>query len=67
MSEMTPFEFTSKQCKRNSHLDCAGYWRGIGIEAICICECGHNKNQKVLESGVGVFYSSTCTSEAVRH
>ena len=56
MSEITPFEFKSK---RSSHLDCAGYWRGMGIVAICICECGHNKNQKVLGSGVGASSSNT--------
>ena len=54
-----PFEFTSKECKHMNHPECAGYWRGFGIEAVCVCKCGHIKNYMVLEEAFGGSTSKT--------
>lgn len=55
----TAISFVSKECKDNQHQSCCGHWIGLGLEIICSCICGHNKNSKALEQVGGPFSNAT--------
>jgi hypothetical protein len=41
-------DFLSKDCKDKKHKECAGKWRGLGMEVICNCPCYHDKKEGSL-------------------
>jgi hypothetical protein len=43
----TVIEFTARDCKSpaTNHKDCIGVWQGMGLRAICDCQC-HNRSEK---------------------
>lgn len=39
--------FTTEQCEKNNHDECAGAYSGMGLIANCICSC-HEEKERLL-------------------
>jgi hypothetical protein len=52
MMDNSLVEFCSKECRSNSHSDCARQWEGFGFIVICSCTC-HIKKKKLALHLVG--------------
>lgn len=51
MNSSTVLDFLSKQCKNNKHCECAGKWNGLGIEALCYCNC-HKEQEEEKQQAI---------------
>ena len=49
MNSPNEIRFKSRECKHEMHKDCHYAWRGLGLEFLCMCECGHYRKKGSLE------------------
>jgi hypothetical protein len=58
MNSLNEVRFKSRECKNEMHKDCHYTWHGLGLEFLCICECGHYIKKEGLEQ----FVQSECSN-----